>query len=245
MSRAPRAGGKRRGRVALCIVLAILLLFAAVVAVYAQTYSRADDVAQDAMLRVKARGDMYAFGDAAAETGLVLYPGGKVEYTAYAPLAERIAATADILVVVPKMPLNLAVLDVYAADRAMAAFPAVNAWYVGGHSLGGAMASKYAAVSPDAVAGVILLAAYATDPLPMRVLSVYGDSDTVLNREQYESARAFLPDAFTEVTIAGGNHARFGNYGVQKGDSAAAIPAAEQQQIAAETIADWLSAPSA
>lgn len=243
MSKKPRAGGKRR--IALCAVLAAAVLLMATVAIYARSYSRADDVAQDAMLRAEAREGMYAFGDAASKTGLLLYPGGKVEYTAYAPLAERIAATAGVLVVVPKMPLNLAVLDMGAANRVMAAFPAVNAWYVGGHSLGGAMASQYAAASPDAVAGVVLLAAYATEPLPVRVLSVYGDSDTVLDRGKYEAARAYLPEAFTEVAIAGGNHARFGNYGVQKGDSAAAISATEQQRITAEAIAGWLATPSA
>ena len=47
--------------------------------------------------------------------------------------------------------------------------------------------------------------------------------------EKYEQGKEFLPEDFTEVYISGGNHAQFGNYGVQKGDGTASISADEQQ----------------
>ena len=56
-------------------------------------------------------GDWYVFepADSTPETGLIFYPGGYVDPRAYAPAAREIAA-AGYLVVIPTMPLNLAVL---------------------------------------------------------------------------------------------------------------------------------------
>jgi len=85
--------------------------------------------------------------------------------SALAPLA----AEADVTVVIPRLPLNLAVVDYGAAQtplwehRASAVIdghPSIDRWYVGGHSLGGAMACRYARDAPDAVEGVLLYGAY-------------------------------------------------------------------------------------
>ena len=80
--------------------------------------------------------------------GFIFYPGGKVEYTAYAPL----------MCVLLKMPLNLAVLDVNAADSVFDMFPEISSWYIGGHSLGGSMAASYALENTDKLEGLVLLA---------------------------------------------------------------------------------------
>ena len=236
------ARGKKRGARALLACLLILLALGLALALYAGSYSRADAEAAAAMERARQGGGAYAFGDADAKIGVILYPGGKVESTAYAPLAEEIAETAGVLCAVPRMPLNLAVFDRDAASAVMAAYPAVTAWYVGGHSLGGAMAASYAAAHADTVSGVILLAAYATEKLDMPVLSVYGGADTVLNAEKYAACLANLPQGYAERVLPGGNHAQFGCYGAQKGDSPADIPAGEQRALTAACIAEWLSA---
>lgn len=49
-------------------------------------------------------------------TGLIIYPGGRVDYRAYAPTAHQIAAQG-YLVVIARMPLNLAVFNPNVADR--------------------------------------------------------------------------------------------------------------------------------
>jgi len=41
---------------------------------------------------------------------------------------------------------------------------------------------------------------------------------------------------FQETVIEGGNHAQFGNYGVQKGDGKATVTAEEQQDRAIQAI---------
>jgi pimeloyl-ACP methyl ester carboxylesterase len=110
--------------------------------------------------------------------------------------------------------------------------------YVGGHSLGGAMASEYAAGHGEELTGVILLAAYPTEPLDgdLTLLSVYGSEDGVLNTQKVAEGRGYAPARYTEQTITGGNHAQFGNYGVQKGDGAALISAGAQQEQTADLI---------
>ena len=98
-----------------------------------------------------------------AKDALIFYPGGKVEPTAYLPLLTALAEDGvDCFLV--RMPLNMAFLNVNAAADLRAAY-AYEHWYIGGHSLGGAMAAVYAAEHGDGLDGLILLAAYATKPL--------------------------------------------------------------------------------
>ena len=82
----------------------------------------------------------------------------------YAPLLHDLAEDG-ILCVLVKMPCNLAVLDMNAADSIPERFSEVTDWYIGGHSLGGAMAASYAAKHTDELDGLVLLAAYSTADL--------------------------------------------------------------------------------
>ncbi|MCA5959504.1 alpha/beta hydrolase [Blautia sp. RD014234] len=159
--------------------------------------------------------DYIVYGDKNSSTGFIFYPGGLVEAESYAPLLDKIAQK-DVCCVLVKMPFHLAVFDSGAADRAIRDFPDMERWYIGGHSLGGAMASSYAQKHEDSLKGLVLLAAYPTDTLSaLPVLSIYGSMDGVLNREKYKDS---IKDAeiCSEIIIQGANHAGFGNYGEQK-----------------------------
>ena len=174
--------------------------------------------------------------------GLIFYPGGKVAVEAYAPLMNKLAEEG-ITCVLLEMPLNLAVLDSNAAEGIDEILPNVERWYVGGHSLGGAMAASYAAEHVEEVEGLILLAAYSTKDLTnsgLDVISIYGSEDQVLNRQSYEQNRTNLPDNAVEVIIEGGNHAQFGDYGVQEGDGTATIGGEEQLNQTKEKIAHFI-----
>ncbi len=167
------------------------------------------------------------------DTGLVFYPGGKVDYRAYAPYVHALAARGYLVVIVP-MPLNLAVFDAGAAGQVIPAFPQVRYWAVGGHSLGGAMAAHYAAQHTGQVQGLVLLASYpaSSDSLAksgIRVLSVYSTNDGLATGEKIDAARPLLPEDTRYVAIKGGNHGQFGSYGTQSGDHPAAISRADQQ----------------
>ncbi len=178
------------------------------------------------------------FTPAEPEAGLIFYPGGKVEHTAYAPLL-RALAREGIACILPEMPFDLAVLDMDAAERVREYLSDIERWYLGGHSLGGAMAASYVSEHADEYEGVILLAAYSTNDLKnkgLTVISLYGSEDGVLNREQYGSCRGNLPEEAVELVLEGGNHAQFGSYGPQAGDGAPEVSAQEQVDWAAEII---------
>lgn len=179
------------------------------------------------------------YGDAESEIGFIFYPGAKVEETAYVPILDELAESGVCCVLV-KMPYHLAIFDSDAAGQVMVDFPDIAQWYLGGHSLGGAMAAGYAAEHESEFAGLILLAAYPTEELAnLPVLSIYGSEDSVLNYEKYEESIPYAKN-LTEHVIEGGNHANFGNYGVQEGDGTAEISEEEQWQETVDYILNFM-----
>lgn len=235
---------KKRTKIILSVCLVLLLALGIGSYAYISDYYHADEqaaaaMAQDGAVRIETSGSVTWFIPEQPTAGLIFYPGGKVEHTAYAPLM-RACAEQGILCALVKMPGNLAVLNADAADGLRQAHPEVTDWYIAGHSLGGAMAANYAAKHAEDFSGLILLAAYSTKDLtqtPLRVLSVYGSEDGVMNRDSYEKDRANLPDDTTEIVIDGGCHAQFGCYGAQDGDGTPTISAAEQISQTASAIA--------
>lgn len=223
----------------LLILPALLLLPAAAFLIYTGIHYRAGAAAMKALesdaVRVEQTDYGWLFDGPADTAALIFYPGAKVEASAYAPLLHSLAANGlDVCLV--KMPFYMAVFDMNAADGVMAQYD-YERWYIGGHSLGGAVAANYAAAHD--LDGVILLAAYPTKTVDEPMLILYGSEDGVLNRSRMEEADRF--GAAETHVIEGGNHAGFGDYGAQQGDGAAAISAEEQRAIAGEVIAAWLA----
>jgi len=231
---------KRTKRVLLILALALVLL-GAVCAVYFGTYSRATPEAAALLqgsdaVQVKAVSKGWLLDGPGTEDALIFYPGGKVEATAYLPLLTALAEDGvDCFLV--RMPLNMAFMDLNAAAAVQADY-AYDRWYIGGHSLGGAMAAVYAAEHGEGLSGLILLAAYATKPLDGRlaVLELHGSEDGVLNRDKLEQGRQYLPTSALSEELAGGNHAQFGDYGPQRGDGTATISREEQTRWAVDRI---------
>lgn len=164
--------------------------------------------------------------------GLIFYPGGRVDHRSYAPPARTIAAQG-YLVVIPPAPLNLAVFAPDVAADVMAAHPEIERWFVGGHSLGGAMAASFAYNHPEDVAGLVLWASYPagnndfSQRADFPILSVYGTED--LGLDGIEASRSLLPSTTQWLEMEGGNHAQSGWYGPQPGDGTASISRADQQ----------------
>jgi len=183
----------------------------------------------------------------AVDTGFIFYPGGRVDARSYAPPARAIAE-AGYLVVIPPMPLSLAVFNANAANDIIAAHDEVTTWVIGGHSLGGAMAASYVYNHPDQVDGLVLWAAYpasnnslaAISNLP--VLDIYGTEDG--QAAELWEARSLLPPETQWLIIEGGNHAQFGWYGRQSGDGEATISREQQQEAFTQATAALLASVS-
>ncbi|MBQ8998801.1 MAG: alpha/beta hydrolase [Clostridium sp.] len=177
-----------------------------------------------------------------ATTGLIIYPGAKVEPEAYAPLANKIAQAGYEVIITP-MPLNFAIFDSNAADEVISKFPNIKNWVISGHSLGGVMAAKYASEN-SSIKGVIFYASYPQgDELKdsnIEVTSIYGSLDGVADLEKIIGSKDLLPTSTTFVEITGGNHAQFGSYGEQSGDTPAEISADEQIEKAANASIELL-----
>ncbi|MGD8402630.1 MAG: alpha/beta hydrolase [Anaerolineales bacterium] len=193
------------------------------------------------------RGEFIVFKptDIDPETGLIFYPGGRVDYRSYAPALREIAADGYLVVLIPA-PLNLMVFAPDKADEVIPQYPHVVHWAVGGHSLGGAMAAQYAGGHVDKVEGLLLWASYPASnndlsESGLKVLSIYGTLD-MGGMQPFDDSRALLPANTTWLVIEGGNHAQFGDYGSQPGDNPATISAADQQAQVVSATVEFLDA---
>ena len=251
---------KRRGKRALIAAgtaFALILIFAVFFRVYVMDYYHADNViinsvknVFDGKVHTYSNDDGMVFLPACKEykAVIVFYPGGKVEYTAYSPFMYELAGRGYVCIL-PRMPENLAflridaidILDKYIGDNAERV-QGLN-WYLAGHSLGGVAAAAYLNDSPEReYEGLILCASYTTQDFSdrdLRLLSIYGSNDKVLNMESYEKNKANWPAESEEIIISGGIHSYFGSYGIQKGDGQPEMSNAEQIKEAADHIADW------
>ena len=228
------------------ILISILLPVALLIggsAVYLGDYYRSDYEAIGAFLPQHSEwkeepDNTIVFEPENPKAGFIFYPGGKVEHRSYIPLMQALQERG-VLCVIVKMPFNLAVLDVNAADGIRAEYPGIEEWYIGGHSLGGSMAASYLGEHRDEFKGLILLGSYSTENLSdteLRVLSVFGSEDKVMNKESYAECKANLPEDLTEIEIPGGCHAYFGMYGTQEGDGTPSITNEEQIKLTADYI---------
>lgn len=152
--------------------------------------------------------------------GLVFAPGARVDPRAYANVL-RPLAKAGYLIVVLKEPFGVALVDVNHAQRVLAVHPEVTSWAVGGHSLGGVAASSFADTHGPQVKGLVLYGSYPSAKLArtdLKVLSISGTADGLTTPADIAASKANLPRRTQFVTVKGGIHAFFGDYGDQSGD---------------------------
>ncbi|MGK0551728.1 alpha/beta hydrolase [Enterococcus faecalis] len=177
---------------------------------------------------------------------VLFYQGALVAKESYSLWAEKVA-TAGFSVYLIQEPFALAVLAPNKAQQILDS-EKLTSYVIGGHSLGGVMASRFAAKqsADSGLTGVFFLASYPDQKGSLKafkgsVLSVTASYDGVLNQKQYQEAKNYMPSQVTYQTIAGGNHAGFGSYGSQKGDHPAKIKNAKQQEQVARILINWLN----
>ncbi len=181
-------------------------------------------------------------------TGFIIYPGGRVDFRSYAPLAHAIAAEG-YFVVIPHMPLNLAVFGSGRASSVIQAYPDIEKWVIRGHSLGGSMAALYAYNHTDQIDGLVLWASYPANSNDLSnstivTISISASLDGHSTPEKIAASHPLLPQDTTWVQIEGGNHAQLGWYGDQPGDNPATISREEQQAQIVKSTLDLLNSVS-
>jgi hypothetical protein len=177
--------------------------------------------------------------------GLAFYPGARVDPRAYANIL-RPVAEAGHEVVIFKHPYNLAILGSNAADAVIGdPDDDIDRWVVGGHSLGGAMASRYAERERDELSGLLLYAAYPVNDMTARTdlaaMSVYGTADGVADPADITRRMSDLPPATQFVAIDGAIHSFFGDYGLQRGDGTPGVSREDAQHEIVDSSIRFLS----
>jgi len=238
----------------LLMLLGVVLILLAGSVAYMQVFGlyRATPTAQRAAHSATETADYWAFkpkaGTEQKDTAIIFYPGAFVQSDAYAIWAKDVAQ-AGYPVYVLKTPLSFSLIAQNKADIAIKNSHAHH-FVIGGHSLGGVVASGYVAKHPKAhITGLLLLASYPQEKnhlanrTNLAVLSLTASQDQVLKQANYRAAKAWLPKDTQYQTIRGGNHGGFGSYGPQKHDGQATISNAQQQTAIADRIVNWLNRP--
>ena len=166
------------------------------------------------------------------ERGLIIYPAGNVDPRAYAPPAMALAEEGIFVSIVP-MENYLPTNGYLHADLVRERNPQVQRWFVGGHGLGGTMATRYGATETGkTLLGLVLWSAVAGEVYDLgqsalKVLSVFGELDENYNAEQIQQFAHTLPEDTAYVCIKGGDYGQFGYY---EDDSSVATISREKQQ---------------
>ncbi len=233
----------------LLIVLAIVLIAAAGFVYYVSDYYRADSAALAALkstdsYTVVNDDDSIIFTpkNNKSTTGIIIYPGGKVQAESYSILASKLAESGYTTIIV-KMPFNLAFFGTDKAGDVIAKHPEIKTWVIGGHSLGGVFASDYAVNNQDKIRGVIYLASYPSadaSNATFKAISIRGSLDNLTTAQDMENNKNKFPANTTFITINGGNHANHGNYGAQEGDNNSTITREQQQNETVNAILEFL-----
>ncbi len=178
------------------------------------------------------------------EPGIIFYPGGRVSPESYAVMLGKLVERGHPAVIV-SMPFDLAVLGISRGLEARNTVPGVHQWVIAGHSLGGAMAAWLVHREPDAFSALVLMASYPAKSRSLAdasipVLSLYAELDGLAAVSDIDERRELLPAHTQYHLIAGGNHAQFGSYGLQKDDGEASITEEDQHQAIVRALVEFL-----
>ena len=231
----------KKKKIVIGVILLLILMLEIFTIKYLNTYYHSEEVVYEYLkstekVSVTEIENAYFFDGEGKENAIIFYPGAKVEETAYSKLMYDLACNGiDCFLV--KMPFKIAFFGMNNADNIMKSYNYDN-WYLSGHSLGGVVASMYMDKTKNDIKGAIFIASYPNKKIKdnIKIISIYGEKDGVLNIEKYNESRKYWPKDTLEYVIKGGNHAGFASYGSQKGDNDLSINRDEQIKQTVDVI---------
>jgi hypothetical protein len=168
--------------------------------------------------------------EGAGTTGVLYFPGARVNpYSYLYPLSEIAASGVTVVIMDPLM--NMALFDTRSIDELSLAAPKVSDWVLSGHSLGGVRACMLAD-HPDVV-GLVLMGSYCANDISstaIPVLQILASGDGLIDAEALKASAQLLAPSTQKITLEGANHASFGTYGEQPGDGIATLSRAEVRE---------------
>ncbi|MFC1668891.1 alpha/beta family hydrolase [Spirochaetota bacterium] len=173
------------------------------------------------------------------KAGFVFYPGGLVDAESYSRLMSYLAQRGIVSVITP-VGMRIAFTNKNAAHDVIKSFPKIKKWFIGGHSLGGVVASFFLRDNKeDKVCGVILLGSFLPDKnritnIKLPTISIYGTNDGYAHI--FEPTKYNFSPKTTMHKIEGGNHGQFGYYGFHIGKDKKATISREKQQSTTEKL---------
>ena len=180
----------------------------------------------------------------APSTGFIFYSGGRISYLGYSDLMRAIAEKG-YLVVVPKMPLNMAIFDSNIAVEIIAAHPGIAHWVIAGHSVGGTAAALYTSMNPNKIDGLAIWSSYPAENSNLSKLNIplvilYGGNETGVTDESVGARKHLLPPNTKYIKIKGGDHHQFGSYELTTEENLATVSREEQHAIILEEMFELL-----
>ena len=242
---------KRWILIGLAITLAGLLVWGISWATYARpplpeaeaalTSDSMVEVTQDPWLTFTPSGEI--------KTGLIFYPGGRIDPRGYSNMMRTIAEKG-FLVVVPSMPINMAIFDTNAAEEIISYFSGIENWAIAGHSVGGVSAAMFISKNPGQIDGLAFWAAFPAGNSDLSqsdipIYMIYGEVDPAADRTAVRDRVELLPTDTVYVEIEGGDHHQFGNYLIKPEEHLALIPREDQQQQIINSTLELLAGISA
>lgn len=181
-----------------------------------------------------------------AEMLFVFYPGGLVRPQAYEWLGVTLAPLG-VRTLIPTMPLDLAVIAPDRATKVLEGLDVPSRVVIGGHSLGGAMAARYALRNAERINGLVLMGAYSAgnddlSGLAIPVLDLAAEHDGLATVEKVRDGLSRLPPGTQLDIVDGSVHSFFGRYGPQQGDGLPTVTRAQAEAQITEDLRAFFSA---
>lgn len=232
----------------LWIALAIVLSAALILGIQWATYARPPldealaSLESDSMVRIETEPWLiFTPLETEPSAGLIFYPGGRIDPRGYASLLRPIAEEG-YLVVVPSMPINMAIFNAGAAEGIIEHFTGIESWAIAGHSVGGVAAAIFTSRNPDQIDGLAIWASYPANSSDLSqaqipVYSIFGELDPRANLSSVQERADLLPPDTVYINIPGGGHHQFGSYLIKPEEQQATIsPEQQQGQIIQATL---------